>query len=80
VIVRHAQAGGESATFNTRDYDLQTSNDGVSFTTIAQVRGNTAAVTTTGMLSMARFLRINVITAEQASNNAARIYEVEVFD
>ncbi len=80
VIVRHAQAGGESATFNTRDYDLQTSSDGVAFTTIAQVRGNTAAVTTTAVLSTARFLRLNVITAEQGSNNAARIYEVEVFE
>jgi predicted alpha-1,2-mannosidase len=79
VTVRHAQAGGESATFNTRDFDLQTSNDGVTFTTVAQVRGNTAASTTTLVLSTTRFLRLNVITAEQAGNNAARIYEVEVF-
>ena len=32
VIVRHAQAGGESASFNTRDYDIQISNDGANFT------------------------------------------------
>jgi putative alpha-1,2-mannosidase len=78
VTIRHAQAGGESATFNTRDFDLQTSDDGVAFTTVTQVRGNTAGVTTTPVVATTRFLRLRVITAEQASNRAARIYEVEV--
>lgn len=78
VTVRHAQAGGESATFNTRDFDLQVSNDGTTFSTVAQVRGNSAAVTTTAVVSTTRFLRLSVVTAEQASNRAARIYEVEV--
>ncbi|HCT78076.1 MAG TPA: alpha-mannosidase, partial [Micromonosporaceae bacterium] len=30
--VRHAGAGGESATFNTRDFDIQTSPDGTAWT------------------------------------------------
>jgi hypothetical protein len=78
VTVRHAQAGGESATFNTRDFDLQVSSDGATFSTVAQVRGNTAAVTTTAVVATTRFVRLSVVTAEQASNRAARIYEVEV--
>jgi hypothetical protein len=78
VTIRHAQAGGESATFNTRDFDLQTSDDGLTFTTVTQVRGNSAGVTTTPVVATTRFLRLQVITAEQASNRAARIYEVEV--
>jgi hypothetical protein len=78
VTVRHAQAGGESATFNTRDFDLQVSSDGATFNTVAQVRGNSAAVTTTSVVATTRFLRLLVVTAEQASNRAARIYEVEV--
>jgi predicted alpha-1,2-mannosidase len=78
VTIRHAQAGGEAATFNTRDFDLQTSDDGSTFTTVAQVRANSAAVTTTAVVATTRFLRVRVVTAEQASNRAARIYEVEV--
>ena len=79
VTIRHAQAGGESASFNTRDFDLEASSDGTTFTTIAQVRGNTAAVTTTAVSATTRFLRLRVITAEQGSGGAARIYEVEAF-
>jgi hypothetical protein len=30
------------------------------------------------VVSTTRFLRLSVVTAEQASNRAARIYEVEV--
>jgi hypothetical protein len=35
-------------------------------------------VTTTAVVATTRFLRVRVVTAEQASNRAARIYEVEV--
>jgi hypothetical protein len=78
VIVRHAQAGGESASFNTRDCDIQVSNEGANFTTVAQVRGNTAAATTTAVTATGRFVRLNVVTGEQAGTTA-RIYEMEVY-
>jgi glucose/arabinose dehydrogenase len=79
VTVRHAQAGGESAAYNTRDFDLQVSTDGTTFTTAAQVRGNTAAVSTHAVTASARYVRLNVITPAQDGNQAARIYELEVF-
>ena len=79
VTVRHAQAGGESAAFNTRDYDVQVSTDGTSFTTVAQARANTAAVSSHTVTATGRFVRLNVITPTQNSSTVARIYEFEVF-
>src|SRR5438874_12008503 len=76
-IVRHAGAGGESATFNTKDYDLQVSPDGTTFTTVGQVRGNTANVTSTTVSATGRFIRLHVVTPTQTTDNHARIYEFE---
>jgi predicted alpha-1,2-mannosidase len=77
--VRHAGAGGESTTFNTKDFDIQVSADGTTFTTVVQVRGNTASVTNHAMAASGRFARLNVITPEQGTGGAARIYEFEVY-
>ncbi len=77
--VRHAGAGGESTSFNTRDFDILVSPDGASFTTVVQVRGNTASVTNHATAASGRFVRLNVITAEQGTGGAARIYELEVY-
>jgi len=76
--VRHAQAGGESASFNTRDFDIQVSTNGTTFTSVVQVRGNTSAVSNHNVTTSGRFVRLNVINAQQTSNTAARIYELEV--
>lgn len=80
-IIRHAAAGGESADWNTRDYDLQVSSDGTTWTTVVQKRGNTASVTTHDLASpvSARYVRLNVITPTQTADTAARIYELEVY-
>jgi hypothetical protein len=79
-IVRHAAAGGEAARWNTRDFDIQTSVDGATWTTVASVRGNTADVTTHPITpTSARFLRLNVITPTQDTDRAARIYEFEAY-
>jgi predicted alpha-1,2-mannosidase len=79
ITVRHAGAGGESATWNTRDFDLLVSTDGSTFTTAAQVRGNTASVSTHPLgATSARFVRMNIITPTQTADSAARIYELEV--
>ncbi len=79
LVVRHAGAGGEDAAWNTRDYDLQTSTNGTTWTTAAQVRANTANVTTTATNVDARYIRLNVITPTQNTNTAARIYEFEAY-
>ena len=77
--VRHAGAGGESATLNTRDFDLQVSTDGTTWTTVVQARGNTVSVTSHGVTASGRFVRLQVIAGTQTSSNIARIYELEVY-
>ncbi len=80
VVLRHAQAGGEPATLNTRDYDLQTSVDGVSWSTAVQVRGNTAGTTTHQLTPVrARYVKVAVLTPAQDSSGTARVYELEVY-
>lgn len=78
VLIRHAGAGGEYRSWNTRDFDLQTSDDGSTWTTRSQVRGNTADSTTTGVGVDARYVRLAVVTPAQDGNSAARIYGFEV--
>ncbi|MGA5302039.1 GH92 family glycosyl hydrolase [Nucisporomicrobium flavum] len=78
VVIRHAGAGGEYPAWNTRDFDVQTSDDGSSWTTRAQVRGNTADSTSTTVNVDARYVRIAVVTPASDGNTAARIYEVLV--
>jgi hypothetical protein len=80
VVVRHAGAGGENTAFNTRDYDLQTSTDGTTWTTVAQTRGNTANVTTNAFGPVqARYLRLNVLAPTSNADTAARVYEFEAY-
>jgi hypothetical protein len=78
-VVRHAGAGGESAGWNTRDYDIQVSTDNATWKTVVQARGNTADVTVHNAATSGRYVRLNVITAEQSGNSAARIYEFEAY-
>src|SRR6266508_5564784 len=77
--VRHAGAGGESTSWNTRDFDILVSADGTNFTTVVQVRGNTQSVTNHAMAASGRFVRLNVITPTSDGDAAARIYELEVY-
>ncbi|WP_412539037.1 GH92 family glycosyl hydrolase [Longispora sp. K20-0274] len=79
VTLRHAGAGGESASWNTKDFDVQVSADGSAWTTVAQVRGNTADVSSHPVSGTGRYVRVNVLTPTQTSDAAARIYEIEVY-
>ena len=79
-VLKHAGAGGEAAAFNTRDFDLQTSVDGVTWTTVFAARGNTANVSTHTVSPVsARYVRVNVLAPTQNTDTAARIYELEVY-
>lgn len=78
-VVRHAGAGGESASWNTRDYNLAVSADGTTWTTVVQARGNTADVATHLASATGRYVRLDVLSAEQSGNSAARVYEFEVY-
>jgi hypothetical protein len=78
--VRHAGAGGESASWNTRDFTIQVSSNGTTWTTAATVTGNTANVTNHPITTTsARYVRLNVTAPTQTTDNAARIYEFEVY-
>jgi len=79
VTVRHAGAGGESTTWNTRDYDVLVSSDGTTWTTLVQARGNMASVTTHAVAVTARYARLNILAPQQNGTGAARIYEFEVY-
>ncbi|HEX6685191.1 MAG TPA: ThuA domain-containing protein [Candidatus Limnocylindrales bacterium] len=80
MVVKHSGAGGEAARWNTRDFDLQVSLDGTTWSTVTQVRGNTAGTTThTFTPRPARYVRLNVIVPTQDSDTAARIYEFEAY-
>jgi hypothetical protein len=79
-VVRHAGAGGENAAWNTRDYDIQTSTNGTTWTTVSQVRGNTANVSThTISATQARYVRMNILVPTSNTDAAARVYEFEVY-
>jgi hypothetical protein len=78
--IRHAGAGGESTTWNTRDFTLQVSSNGTTWSTVVTVTGNTASVTSHPITTTsARYVRLNITVPTQTTNNAARIYEVEVY-
>jgi predicted alpha-1,2-mannosidase len=80
ITVRHAGAGGESTTRNTRDFTLQVSTDGTNWTTVSTVTANTASVTVHPITpTSARYVRLNIQTPTQTTDAAARIYEVEVY-
>jgi len=79
-VVQHAGAGGENAVWNTRDYDIQVSTNGTTWTTVSQVRGNTANVSThTIGATQARYLRMNVLVPTSNTDAAARVYEFEAY-
>ena len=69
-----------STTWNTRDFTLQVSSNGTTWTTVATVTGNTASVTNHPITTTtARYVRLNITAPTQTTDNAARIYEVEVY-
>ncbi|MET7401001.1 discoidin domain-containing protein [Dactylosporangium sp. NPDC005572] len=78
VVVRHAGAGGESVGWNTKDFDILVSTDGINWTTAASVRANAANVTTTPVAGTARYVRLKIITPSNSGNLAARVFELEV--
>ncbi|WP_436496309.1 alpha/beta fold hydrolase [Actinokineospora sp. HUAS TT18] len=78
VTVKHAQAGGEPATYNTKAFTIKTSANGSTWTTAATVTNNTAGTTTHPVTATARHVRLEITTPTQSGDKAARIYELEV--
>jgi hypothetical protein len=78
--VRHAGAGGEDVAWNTRDFTIETSTDGTTYTPGVTVTGNTDSITTHYVPAVdARYVRLRVDHAQSNDSfPAARIYELEV--
>lgn len=80
-VVKHAGSGGEDSIYNTKDFKLQKSIDGVTFTDVDSVTGNTSNITDRTVSPFnARYLRLYITNPQHSTNwLAARIYEVEVY-
>jgi len=79
-IIKHAAEGGESASYNTKAYNIQVSSDGTNWSTVVRVTNNTKSVTVDNIDTVsARYIKLNVTTPTQTTNLAARIYEFQVF-
>ena len=78
-VVMHAQAGGESSSWNTKDFTIQVSNDMANWTNLVTVKDNTSGVTTHELASpvTARYFKLNITHPGQA--NCARIYEFQAY-
>ena len=92
IVIRHAGAGGESPTLNTRAYGLLVTQQKVlvsalglttytsTTSTVATVTANTANATTHNVnLSNATGVTLRIDVPTQGTNQATRIYELEVF-
>jgi hypothetical protein len=76
--VKHAGAGGENTAWNTKDFQIQTSSDGSTFSTAVTVTGNTSSTTTHSIATRTtRYIRLWITIA--GADSAARIYEFEVY-
>lgn len=79
-IIKHASEGGESASYNTKAYNIQVSKDGTNWSTVVKVTNNTKSVTVDNIASASgRYIKLIVTTPTQTTNLAARIYEFQVF-
>jgi secreted trypsin-like serine protease len=73
LVVRHAGAGGESSTLNTKNFTIGVSADGTTWTTVVTAAANTASVTTHPVSADGRYIRL------ATSDAIARIYEFEAY-
>lgn len=79
-VVKHAGAGGESASWNTRAFSIQTRNATAdAWATAATVTANTASTTTHNATATARHVRLVITQPTQNTDPAARIYEFEAW-
>ncbi|WP_231118249.1 PKD domain-containing protein [Lysobacter silvisoli] len=77
--VRHAGAGGESASWNSKSFTIQTSTNGSNWSTPVSVTANNGNTSTHAITATsARYIRLNVTTPTQNGDPATRVYEFEV--
>ncbi|MEV6520372.1 GH92 family glycosyl hydrolase [Longispora sp. NPDC051575] len=78
--VKHAGAGGEATSLNTKAFTIQVSADGITWNTVTTVTANTSSETTHPVTATTgRYIRLTVTTPTQSGDSAARVYELEAY-
>lgn len=80
-VVKHAGEGGDSLSLNTKNYKLQGSLDGTTWTDLDSVTGNVSNVTDRYITkSNVRYVRLYITTPQNYNETGtANIYEFEVY-
>lgn len=80
-VVKHAGEGGDTLSLNTKNYKLQGSLDGTTWTDLDSVTGNVSNSTDRYITkSTARYVRLYITTPQNyAETGTANIYEFEVY-
>jgi alpha-mannosidase len=79
-VVSHAGTGGESASYNTRDFKIQLSPNGSTWSDAVTVTGNTDSKTTHNITpTSARYVRLYITDATSTSDTAARIFDFQAW-
>ena len=77
-VIRHAEAGGLDPELNSRDFTVETSLDGETWTTAGTYQANTAPVTDASITPVeARYVRLNVTNG--GKDGYVRIGDIEVY-
>jgi len=77
-VLRHAEAAGMDAELNTRDFTIETSLDGETWTTVGAYVGNTTPVTDASITPVeARYVRISVTNG--GTDGYVRIGDIEIY-
>ena len=77
-VIRHAEDGGEHKYLNTRNYRVQVSTNGTTWTTVDTYKENQAAVTDVNISPVrARYVRIYI--DDPGVDGTARIADVEIY-
>ncbi|MDO3412732.1 discoidin domain-containing protein [Saccharibacillus sp. CPCC 101409] len=78
-VLKHAEAGGEPAAFNTRAFTIRLSDDGDGWRDVVRVTNNSAGSSRHAIpLTSARYVQLVVDRPTQGGDTAARIYGFEV--
>ncbi|WP_171651266.1 GH92 family glycosyl hydrolase [Paenibacillus foliorum] len=78
-VVKHAGVA-EWPMYNTKDFGLQVSMDGIQWMDADYVTGNTEAITDRSIAEVsAKYVRLVITNPTQNDDKAARIYEFEVY-
>lgn len=77
-VIRHAEAAGMEPELNSRDFTIETSLDGETWTTVGSYVGNISPVTEATITPVeARFVRVNVTNG--GTDGHVRIGDIEVY-